>query len=53
MQPGAATEPKDWTLPSGVSAALIGITGHGVRSLHEPCSSFCGGEQSAGSSAAE
>jgi hypothetical protein len=36
------TEPKDWTLPSEVSAALIGTSGHGgvrpapQRDLHRP-----------------
>ena len=46
VQP-AETLPKDWTLPSAVSAALMGISGHGVTPLHEPCSSLGGGEQSA------
>lgn len=46
--PQPPTLPKDCTLPSEVSAMLIGISGHGVTPLHEPASDFDGGEQSAG-----
>ena len=45
--PQPPTLPNDCTLPSEVSAMLIGISGHGVTPLQAPAWSLAGGEQSA------